>query len=113
MHPNTSTSRFGPQRLGPFLLLLVLLAAFQCSAATAAPVPHHGPHQAHRHAASRCAYGQRRCKRRAHGSIVNGSLPLANWPWIVSLEDKRRLGGEVGQHFCGGTLIRPHVVMTA
>jgi secreted trypsin-like serine protease len=31
----------------------------------------------------------------------------------VSLEDKTRPGDELSQHFCGGTLIRPHVVVTA
>jgi secreted trypsin-like serine protease len=52
----------------------------------------------------------------AHGAtekIVNGSLPSVDWPWIVSLEDKRMSGNEVSQHLCGGTLIRPRVVVTA
>jgi secreted trypsin-like serine protease len=51
--------------------------------------------------------------RRAHGAIVNGSPPTVDWPWIVALEDKTRQADELAQHFCGGALIRPHVVLTA
>ena len=29
------------------------------------------------------------------------------WPWIVSLSDSR------GNHFCGGALIHPEIVVTA
>jgi secreted trypsin-like serine protease len=49
----------------------------------------------------------------APGRIVNGSPPSVTWPWIVSLEDKSLAGDELSQHRCGGTLIRPHVVVTA
>jgi hypothetical protein len=94
-------------------LTIVALAASPAAASASAPVRKHaatGRTVTHcgAHRAARCPK-----QRRAHGAIVNGSLPTVDWPWIVSLEDKRRPGDELAQHRCGGTLIRPHVVVTA
>jgi pyruvate/2-oxoglutarate dehydrogenase complex dihydrolipoamide acyltransferase (E2) component len=87
------------------LLLAVAVMAIPMVAAAAAA-----------NASTRCGHHRAtRCHkpRHAHPAIVNGSLPTVNWPWIVSLEDKTRPGDELTQHLCGGTLIRPHVVVTA
>ena len=46
----------------------------------------------------------RRCKTRARVAVRNGYTPHASqWPWIARIEPMK----------CGGTLIRPNVVLTA
>jgi secreted trypsin-like serine protease len=94
-------------------VMIVAMAASAAGASASAPVRKQA---ATGRAVTRCV-GHRatRChmRRHAHGAIVNGSVPTVDWPWIVSLEDKTQQGDELAQHRCGGTLIRPHVVVTA
>jgi hypothetical protein len=113
----TGTSSNGK---GSVVRLLVALAATSialvASAAAASASAHPGKKAASDRTVTRCGHNRAaRCHRRghAHGAIVNGSLPTVNWPWMVSLENKRLSGNELTQHRCGGTLIRPHVVVTA
>jgi hypothetical protein len=54
----------------------------------------------------------------AHASIVNGYVPDATqWPWMTALlfspAFKPDYDNDFDRQFCGGTLIRPMVVLTA
>jgi trypsin len=54
----------------------------------------------------------------AHASIVNGYIPDASqWPWMTALlytpEFKPDYDNDFDRQFCGGTLLRPKVVLTA
>jgi hypothetical protein len=54
----------------------------------------------------------------AHASIVNGYVPdPSQWPWMTSLvfseSFKPHLQDDAERQFCGGTLLRPRVVLTA
>jgi V8-like Glu-specific endopeptidase len=109
---NSNGKGWAVRLLGAALIVIAIVA----SAATASASAHVGKQPATGRTVKRC--GDHRtagCHKRAHAhsAIVNGSLPSGNWPWIVSLEDRSRPGNELSQHFCGGTLIRPHVVATA
>jgi V8-like Glu-specific endopeptidase len=95
---------------------LIVIAIVVASAAAASASAHVSKQPGTGRTAKPCGdHRTARCHKRghAHSAVVNGSLPSGNWPWIVSLEDRSRAGDELSQHFCGGTLIRPHVVATA
>ena len=54
----------------------------------------------------------------ARASIVNGYVPHpSQWPWTAALlfseTFRPQLQTDLDRHFCGGTLIRPRVVLTA
>jgi V8-like Glu-specific endopeptidase len=99
------------RRLG----LAVMILAMAASAAATSASPRVTKRAAPGRMATGCERGRARCQRRghAHSTVVNGSPPSVNWPWIVALEDKTRPGDELSQEFCAGTLIRTQVVLTA
>jgi secreted trypsin-like serine protease len=45
--------------------------------------------------------------------IVGGGYPSQPWPWMASIEDTRDGASDYEQHFCGGALIHPRLVVTA
>ena len=54
----------------------------------------------------------------AHASIVNGYVPHSSqWPWMTALlfspEFRPQADNDFDRQFCGGTLVRPKVVLTA
>lgn len=90
------------------LLGLALLAIASSPATAQAAEGNQGVHKAA--AARACKEGKsaRRCTPGpvAHTAIVNGYTPHpAQWPWMAYLQ--------LGDSYCGGTLITPTVVLTA